>query len=229
MLGAAAELRSYGIGLMLGLAALGHIAAAGVLMGPFQAVVMGVSLVTVPEAARILRRSPRHLGLFCVLVGAILAVASLAWGATLIVALPRGLGEWLLGPIWRPTYPLVLPTAAAIAAGGVVVGASAGLRALGASRRSVRAQVITSVLYLVAGLAGAYYRGTIGTVQGTAVALWVGVLMDWRQLLAAMRVIRQGSSPRWSSTRQARKGVKGVAGRLRRAHSRGGLAPVPLL
>ena len=70
----AAQLRVYGIGLMLGLAVVGHIAAAGTLMGPFQAVVMGISLVTVPEAARILRRSPRHLGLFCVLVGAILAV-----------------------------------------------------------------------------------------------------------------------------------------------------------
>ena len=204
VIGAASQLRSYGIGLMLGLAALGNIAAAGVLMGPFQAVVMGVSLVTVPEAARILRRSPRHLGLFCVLVGAILAVAALAWGATLIVALPRGLGQWLLGPIWRPTYPLVLPTAAAIAAGGLVVGASAGLRALGASRRSVRAQVITSVLYLVAGLAGAYYRGTIGTAQGTAVALWVGALMYWWQLRAAMR--ESDKVPRLTGPRLARPG-----------------------
>ena len=28
----------------------------------------------------------------------------------LLVALPRGFGAWLLGPIWRPAYPLVLPT-----------------------------------------------------------------------------------------------------------------------
>ena len=34
---------------------------------------------------------------------------ALAWGVVLLVALPRGLGHWLLGPIWRPTYPLVLP------------------------------------------------------------------------------------------------------------------------
>ncbi len=203
-LSASSQLRGYGIGLMLGLAAVGHIAAAATLMGPFQAVVMGVSLVTVPEAARILRRSPRHLGLFCVLVGAILAVTALVWGATLIVVLPRGLGQWLLGPIWRPTYPLVLPSAAATAAAGVVVGASAGLRALGASRRSLRAQVITSVLYLVLGLAGAYYRGTLGAMQGTVVAVWVGALMYWWQLQAAMR--ESDKVPRLAGPRLARSG-----------------------
>ena len=203
-LSASSQLRGYGIGLMLGLAAVGHIAAAATLMGPFQAVVMGVSLVTVPEAARILRRSPRHLGLFCVLVGAILAVAALVWGATLIVVLPRGLGQWLLGPIWRPTYPLVLPSAVATAAAGVVVGASAGLRALGASRRSLRAQVITSVLYLVLGLAGAYYRGTLGAMQGTVVAVWVGALMYWWQLQAAMR--ESDKVPRLAGPRLARSG-----------------------
>ena len=72
-----------------------------------------------------------------------------------MVALPRALGEWLLGPIWRPTFPLVMASAVAIAAGGMVVGASAGLRALGSSRRSLRAQAVTSILYLVLGLAGA--------------------------------------------------------------------------
>lgn len=183
----AAQLRVYGIGLMLGLAVVGHIAAAGTLMGPFQAVVMGISLVTVPEAARILRRSPRHLGLFCLLIGTVLAVAALAWGAALMVALPRGLGQWLLGPIWRPTFPLVLTSAVAIAAGGMVVGASAGLRALGVSRRGLRAQAVTSVLYLVLGLAGAYTRGALGAVEGTAVAMWVGAMTYWWQLRVAIR------------------------------------------
>ena len=42
---------------------------------------MGISLVTVPEAARVLRHSPRHLRLYCLLVGTALAVLALAWGA----------------------------------------------------------------------------------------------------------------------------------------------------
>ena len=193
-----AQLRTYGVGLMLGLAAVGYVSASSTLMGPFMVVLMGISLVTVPEAARILRRSPRHLRLFCLLIGVILGVAAVAWGVTLMVALPRGLGRWLLGPIWRGTYPLVLPVSIGVAAACVIVGASAGLRALGASRRSLRAQVVTSVLYVVFGLVGAYYGGPVGTVEGTTVAMWLGVLLWWWQLRAAMRESDRVPALRWS-------------------------------
>ena len=59
------------------------------LMGPFMVIFLGMSLVTVPEAARVLRRSPRHLELYCLLVGAGLAASALAWGVVLLVALPE--------------------------------------------------------------------------------------------------------------------------------------------
>ena len=183
----AGQLRVYGVGLILGLAAVGYVQASNTLMGPFLVVFMGMSLVTVPEAARVLRRSPRHLRLFCLVVGGGLAVAALAWGAALLVLLPRGLGHWLLGPIWRPTYPLVLPVTVGIAGACIIAGASAGLRALGASRRSLRAQILASITYVAFGLAGAYHGGAVGTVQGTMAAIWVGALLWWWQLRAAMR------------------------------------------
>ena len=107
---AAVQLRNYGIGFILGLAAVGYLQAANTLMGPFQVMLYGMGLVALPEAARILRRSPRHMPLFCGLLSVGLALLALAWGVALLVALPRGLGNWLLGPIWRPAYPLVLPT-----------------------------------------------------------------------------------------------------------------------
>lgn len=215
-----AQLRAYGIGLMLGLASVGYVAASGTLMGPFMVVLMGISLVTVPEAARILRRSPRHLGLFCLLTGVILAVAALAWGVTLMVALPHGLGRWLLGPIWRPTYPLIMPVAIGLAGACFAVGASAGLRALGASPRSLRAQVVTSVAYVVFGLVGAYYGGAVGTVYGTMVAIWVGVTVWWWQLRAAMRESDQVPALRWSLVRQAgRQDEPAANGSLPRDHS----------
>ena len=103
------QLRTYGIGLIVGLAAVGYVQAANTLMGPFLVLFMGMGLVIVPEAARVLRRSPRHVQPFCLLVGGGLALAALGWGVLLLVALPRGLGDRLLGPLWRPTYPLVLP------------------------------------------------------------------------------------------------------------------------
>ena len=112
---AASQLRAYGIGLILGLAAIGYVQAAATLMGPVTILFLGMSLVAIPEAARVLERSPRHLPLFSLLIGGGLAVAALAWGVVLLVAIPRGLGAWLLGPIWRPTYPLLLPTMLAVA------------------------------------------------------------------------------------------------------------------
>ena len=67
---ASAQLRNYGVGFILGLAAVGYVQAANTLMGPFMVIFFGMGLVALPEAARILRRSPRRLPLFCVLVSA---------------------------------------------------------------------------------------------------------------------------------------------------------------
>ena len=85
-------------------------------MGPFKIIFFGMSLITMPEAARLLRRSPRHLPLFCAAVSTGLTLLALAWGAVLLVALPRGLGHLMLGSLWRPTYPLVLPATLSIMA-----------------------------------------------------------------------------------------------------------------
>jgi O-antigen/teichoic acid export membrane protein len=181
------QLRTYGVGLIVGLAAVGYVQAANTLMGPFMVIVGGISLVTVPEAVRVLRRSPRHLQLFCLLVGGGLAVTGLAWGAVLLVALPRGLGNWLLGPIWRPTYPLVLPLTLSMIGTCVSVGAAAGLHALGAARRSLRAMGIASAVYLFCCLVGAVAEGAVGTLRGAAVATWIGTLLWWWQLHAALQ------------------------------------------
>lgn len=189
------QLRIYGVGLIVGLAAVGYVQAASTLMGPFLVVFMGISLVAVPEAARVLRKSPRHLRLFCLLVGSGLAVAALAWGTALLLLLPRGLGDWLLGPIWRPAYELVLPLVIALMGACVSAGATAGLHALGAARRSLRAMVITSAAYLIGGLVGAYYGGALGTVCGVAVATCLGTLFWWWQLRAALRESAAGQVP----------------------------------
>jgi O-antigen/teichoic acid export membrane protein len=184
---ASAQLRNYGIGLILGLAAVGYVQAASTLMGPFMVVFFGMGLVTLPEAARLWRRSPRHIPAFCAVFGVGLSLVGLAWGIVLLVALPRGLGDWLLRGLWRPTYPLVLPFTISIVGGCLGAGATTGLHALGAARRSLRAMVIASALNVAGALAGAVYDGAIGTVRGLAVSMWLGALVFWWQLRAALR------------------------------------------
>ena len=99
-----------------------------------------------------------------------------------MVALPRGLGQWLLGPIWKPTYELVLPTTLFMMGGCVSAGAATYMRALGAARRSVRAALFTSISFLVGSLVGAVEGGAVGAVSGAAAARFLGSLVYWWQL-----------------------------------------------
>jgi len=184
----AGQLRTYGLGLIAGLAAVGYVQAGALLMGPFQVIFFGITLVTVPEAARILRRSPQHLRLYCVLVGMGLAILGLAWGGMLLIALPRGLGNLLLGKqLWRPAAQLVVPWSLSTVGFCFIAGATAGLHALGAAKRSLRAVIIASIMYLAFSLTGAYLGGAVGTVRGAALATWLGAVVWWWQLRVAMR------------------------------------------
>ena len=88
---------------------------------------------------------------------------------------------------WRGTYDLVLPASIGIAAACVIAGASAGLRALAASRRSLPSQIATSVVYVAGGVAGAYIDGAVGTVYGVAIAVWIGAGVWWWQLHRALK------------------------------------------
>jgi O-antigen/teichoic acid export membrane protein len=187
-LSGANQLRVYCVGAIAGLASVGVVQAAGLLMGPFLVIFMGITLVTVPEAARILKNSPQHLRRYCVLVGGGLAIMGLLWGVMLLIALPRGLGVLLLGKeLWRPAYGLVVPYTIYVMGGCLISGATAGLHALGAARRSLRAMILASAIFLACGVAGAYRDGAIGTTWGAAIASWTGVLLWWRQLQLAMR------------------------------------------
>ena len=184
---AAAQLRSYGIGIALGLAALGYVQAATALMGPITILFLGMGLVLLPEGARVLHRAPQRLWLFCAVISAGLTAASVTWGVVLLVVVPRGFGAWLLGPIWRPAYPLVLPQMLFVTGQAIASGAGTGLHALGAARRSLRVAIISSVLLVACSLAGAFAGGAAGTVRGAALAAWLGALLAWWQLRVAMK------------------------------------------
>lgn len=183
----AGQLRIYGVGAIAGLAAVGYVQGASLLMGPFLVVFMGISLVTVPEASRILRRSPRYLRLYCIVLGAALSVLALVWGIALVIALPRGLGYLLLGSLWKPASALVPALTISVMGACITVGATAGLHALGAARRSLRAMVLASLVYLTCGLIGAYADGATGTVRGAALATWIGAGLWWWQLSLGLR------------------------------------------
>ncbi|KUL62765.1 MULTISPECIES: hypothetical protein [unclassified Streptomyces] len=182
----AAQLRAYGLGAIVGVGAVGVIRGAELLLGPFMAVLMGLSLVTVAEAARVLRRDPHRLGRFCLLLGGAQAAAALLWGTALLLV-PDRLGELVLGGVWSAAAELIVPVTLGVAGAGLGTGAAAGLRALGAAGRSLRSQLFASVCYVGGGLGGAAAAGTVGSAWGVAAATVCGSAVWWLHLRSALR------------------------------------------
>lgn len=194
---AADSLRSYSASSILSLSAVGYIQAANVLLGPFKIIFFGLGMITIPEAARLLRNSPRRLPTFCAAVSVGLTFLVLLWGAVLFVALPHGLGHLILGAIWRPAYPLVLPTMLAMTALCATTGATIGMHALGSARRSLRSSLLTSVFVLAGAVLGAEIAGTFGTLCFAAAGSGLGTLVTWWQFRQAILETRTIRLPNW--------------------------------
>lgn len=186
-LGGASQLRMYGVGAIAGLAAVGTVRGAELLLGPFLTVLMGVGLFAVPEAARMFRRSSRSLSLFCLILGGGQAFAALAWGLALLLLLPDAVGAELLGSVWQTASALILPATLSVMHASLSTGATAGLRALGAAKRSLGAQLFASAAYLTGGVGGAFLGGALGSSWGCAIATLLGAVVWWWQLRAGLR------------------------------------------
>ncbi|MFD7534679.1 hypothetical protein [Streptomyces sp. NPDC059819] len=182
----ASQLRAYGLGAIVGVSAVGVVRGAELLLGPFMAVLMGLSLVTVSEAARVLRRAPERLARFCLLLGGGQAVAALLWGGALLLV-PERAGYLVLGHVWSSASALIVPITLGVAGAGLGTGAAAGLRALAAARHSLRCQLFASTCYVIGGLGGAIAAGTAGSAWGVATATACGSAVWWLHLRSALR------------------------------------------
>ncbi|MBW9210784.1 hypothetical protein KV100_14080 [Mumia sp. zg.B21] len=195
--GLARQLRMIALGAFAGLAAVGEVRAAELLMGPFLVVLMGLSQVAVPEATHVVRNRPDRLGTFCLVIGGAQAAAAALWGVAVLVLLPFGLGELLLADLWGPAGALLPIVVVGMVAGGLEIGAATGVRALGAARRSLSAQLVTSGLYVVGGSVGAIVDGARGSCLGVAAGTAVATGVWWIQLRRAIddHLAGRGAAP----------------------------------
>jgi O-antigen/teichoic acid export membrane protein len=184
---AATQVTSYGLVALLGLASVGYLQATVTLFGPINILGLGISLVAIPEGARVLRQSPKKLPLFCWSVSFGLVAASVAWGIVLLIAVPKGLGAWMLHSAWQPIYPLLLPTIIGVVGGILTKGAGVGMHSLGAAQRSLRVVLLGSLLSASGALAGAALGGLVGALYGMAVSAWVSAAISWRAFGKAMQ------------------------------------------
>jgi O-antigen/teichoic acid export membrane protein len=183
----AGQIKVYFMSGVLGLAAVGWLQACNTIFGPMSVLLAAMGLVTIPEAARVLRRAPRRLGLFCIVTASGSSLVAALWGATLLIGLPRGLGNIMLGPIWHPTLPLVLPMTVSTVAFCSGIGPGVVLHALGASRRSLRLVVFSAAISVICSIVGALVLGAPGVVWGSAFAGFIAGAVSWWQLRVALR------------------------------------------
>jgi O-antigen/teichoic acid export membrane protein len=197
----ARQLRMSALGVLAGLAAVGEVRAAEMLMGPFMVVLMGVSQVAVPEAVQVINRSVTRLKRFCFLLGGVQALAALAWGAAMLVVVPWGLGRLLLGDVWGAAFAILVPVVLNMTIGCFENGAISGVRALGASRHSLAAQLTNAGLYLVGGVFGAALDGARGSCWGVAAATTMGTIVWWRRLDRAVdeHLAQERAGSPWTS------------------------------
>jgi O-antigen/teichoic acid export membrane protein len=174
-LGAAKQIRVAAVGLIAGLAAVGDIRAAEMLMGPFMILLAGVSQVAVPEAKHVLARGAHDLYRFCAMFAGVQAALVAVWGAIALIVLPRGLGETLLDGLWDSTAPLLLPTLVVLWLVCFQNSFAAAIRALGASRRGLAAQLFSAAASVVLGVAGAAVDGARGSCWGLALATFLAL------------------------------------------------------
>ena len=161
--------------IVAGVAAAGAFRAGQVLLGPVNLFNIGLTGVAVYEAVR-LREQPRRMRRMALLLGAGIAVVSLAWGG-LMLAIPDWLGQELLSKSWNSAHSVLLPLTIAAAASGVLTGATVGLRGLAAAKRSLRVRLITAIVTLLASAAGAELYGAVGAATGLAIGLWIGAVL----------------------------------------------------
>jgi hypothetical protein len=145
----------------------------------------GISFVVVPEGTRILRGSPHRFRLFCLAIGGLLCTGALSLGLILMFV-PDRWGRALLGQVWDPASTLLLPCALVLAAAGLSTGGGCGLRAMGAARRALRAQLRSSAATVTLGLTGAALGGAKGCCWGMAGAVAFGAGLMWHQFNAAL-------------------------------------------
>lgn len=175
----------YGIGLVAGLGTVGTMRAGELLLGPFNIVFQGAGLVTLPEAARMLRVSAARLARGSVLISVALAGAAAAWGA-FVLLIPDQLGVAIMGANWEPARSVLPPLALWLVGVGAGAGAIVGLRALAAARRSLRTRIAMTIISTSMVIAGAAIGGALGGSIAMAAATWLAVGVWWWQFALAI-------------------------------------------
>ncbi len=161
------------LGGIAGLAALGTLRGAFLLINPLNVAFLAAPMVIVPELVRV-RNAPERFRRRVRVVALIFASLGALWSACLIV-FGDLVGPAVLGELWADVRPLLPPMAVAMVTRGISTAFYSGIRALEAAREGLRSRIIAAGTSLAAGTAGAALGDALGAALGLASAGIVAV------------------------------------------------------
>lgn len=166
------------VGAIGGLAAVGAIRAAQVLLGPLQVLFPGLRAFVLPQLSTRLSAGPRALVVPAVVLSVVASAAAAAWVVVLLV-LPDRWGEELLGDSWAMAREVLPAVGATVTLVGAALGATLLLKAMARGAALLRLNLLQAPLVVVLGCWGAYADGARGAAIGLAVAHFAGFVMVW--------------------------------------------------
>jgi hypothetical protein len=184
-----AQLVVVAIGAICGLAAIGSIRAAQLIVAPVQVLSLGVGMVATAEAVRALSKSLVLLLRLSAAASLGLAIACLVWGGVSLL-LPSEIGRLLLHDTWEParTY---LPAGIASQLGQVLfIGPFMTVRAFANARLSLKVTALTTAVGVAVPLFGASMGG-LEAAWGLAAASLAGAAIWWLAVPSAVRNWRE--------------------------------------
>jgi hypothetical protein len=172
-----AQLLTWGIGAVGGLAELAAYRGALVLVGPATVLLAGIRIVCLPAAAATKHDVPRFRQLMQRME---LALCAGALMTTLpLLAMPDFLGRTVLGVSWGGTAKVLPFVVLDRIAAATSVASVIGLRVARAHRQLFLLRVLTAVAGVGLGMAGAVWGGAVGSAAGFGVVTLV-TLPLWR-------------------------------------------------
>lgn len=179
----AVNLVTYVIGGIVGVASVGAMRAAQVVLGPLNLIFAGFDAFILPILSRAAAAGDR-LVRTALLGSAALGGVATVWVAILVL-LPDRLGRVILGLNWEGADRLMLPSGLVLISGAMVLGASTSLVALSRADLMLTVTCVQAPLMLGLGVLGAWQGGVVAAIYGLVIAQTIGLLFCWMMFLKA--------------------------------------------
>lgn len=186
----------YTVAAIAGLSATGAIRGMTMLLTPLNVFFQGLDPVKVPDAVRIVNRTPNRLWIWCVRLTLAFTSVAVAYAVAMLF-FPDSLGKVLLKDTWEATAGLLFIGALSLAGSTANTGAMVGMRAVGDARRLFKARLFVGPFTTLGTIVGAVIGAAPGAVAGGAITSWISVAAYWKHFHSAMseRRLQVGSAP----------------------------------